>query len=76
MSTGKIMANHVCRGNKNKERGMPYTCNLTKIFKHFKMSFEMYTKEKVKSSWVVKKESLKNMKIYKQRIEGSFFGLI
>lgn len=47
------------------KEGMSYGSHSTKIFKHFKVDFLSFGSEKVKSTQIVQKESLKNMKIYK-----------
>lgn len=47
-----------------RKKGLPNACHSTRIFEHFKVSFDGYAKEVVKSPWVVQKESLKTMKLY------------
>lgn len=58
-----LFGNKYKRTKRLKREVLPYTCHLTCIFKHYKVSFDDYSKEKVKE-WFVRKISLKNMKIY------------
>lgn len=53
--------------------GLPWECHLRCIFNYFKINLERFEKEKVKSSWFMWKESLKNMKIYKTKNCGYVF---
>lgn len=43
------------------------------IFEHFKVSFEGYSKESVKSPWIMSNRPLKIMKIYKTKNQGYVF---
>lgn len=57
---------------RQRREGLLYMCHLTRIFKHFKVSFEEYPKVKVKESWFEKKTSLKNMKFIRLRTVETF----
>lgn len=47
----------------SRKEGLLYGSHLIRFFEHFKVDFSGYAKEKVKSTWIVRKEYLKNMKI-------------
>lgn len=56
LSTRKILGKSkygVC--SRMRRESFPYACHLACMFEHFKMSFEEYLKESMKSSWFVKK---------------------
>lgn len=53
--------------------GLRNTRHLTYIFEHFGISIEGYDVEHVKPLWIIKKESLKTIKIYKITNKGFVF---
>lgn len=75
LSTMKIMAKaKYGESYRMRREGLSYVCHLTRIFKYFKVNFEGYIREKVKSLSVVKKKTLKNLKIYERKNREFVFG--